>query len=178
MIEHALSLATASGSGAILGLIGNIISASVEKHKYTLDAARGERKDKQDAIKEHSKYFQTTNAHKVKRRIKIWGFEWEIEKTKPRRAINPPFGSSVLLITISYCICTIICFALGDIIIFSQNPTAEPTVSSWFWGFYRSEHSNDTIAVVTFASVGAYMAHFLAFILSAVITGVVPKRQL
>lgn len=176
MIEHALSLATASGSGAILGLIGNMIAASVEKHKYTLEAVQKSDNAEREAIREHAKEFKVSEANKVTRRLKIWGFEWEHNYVAIPKAIDPPFSSSVLLITISYCLCTTICFALGDITVFTQNPTAEPTITSWAWGLYRSEHSNDTVSVVTFASVGTYMAHFLAFILSAVITGVVPKK--
>lgn len=176
MIEHALSLATASGSGAILGLIGNMIASSVEKERIRAEGYRKANQEEREAIHEHSKNFKVSEAHRVVRKFKLGSFEWAHEYTKAPRAINPPFSTDVLLITICYCICTITCFLLGDLVVATQNPTAEPTITSWGWGFYRSEHNDDTISVVTFASVGAYMAHFLAFILSAVITGVVPKK--
>jgi len=177
MLDAALSLATASGGGAILGLIGNWIAGSVEKHRMTLESYRQANQQTIDGIRDHAKEFKVSEANKVIRRLKIWGFEWTHEYTKIPKAINPPFASSVLLIAWTYCACTLVCFLLGDIIVATQNPTAEPTVTTWAWGAWSQQHSNDTISVVTFASVGTYMAHFLAFILSAVITGVVPKRN-
>jgi len=153
MLDAAISLATASGGGAILGLIGNWIASGVEKEKAKFDFALRASKQESESIKEYVKDFKTSEAYKVIRKFKLWGFEYIHEYTKPPKAINPAFASSVLLITWTYCACTLICFLLGDIIVATQNPTAEPTVTTCAWGAWSRQHSNDTISVVTFASV-------------------------
>jgi len=175
MISDAINLVGAAGSGAVLGLIGNLISSGVEKKKLELERERERTQQQIDAINQNKGSFKVDEGGELEDVSYFWGLYRRTGKTRDR-AINPPFYFAILCITWTYCAATITCFLLGDIVVATQNPTAEPTTTSWAWGFFEHSVQNSTIAVVTFASVGSYMAHFLAFVLSAVLTGIVPKK--
>jgi len=91
-------------------------------------------------------------------------------------AVHPPFYFPILLITATYCVCTGICFAAGDIPIATQQFNGEPNEMSIMFGLITRSSSDKTVYILTLAGLGTYFMAPLAFILTSVLTGIVPKR--
>lgn len=89
---------------------------------------------------------------------------------------HPPFYSVIMLLAATYCICTGICFIAGDIPVASQGFRGEPTTTSIALGLYKRVSPDKTVYVLTFAGLGTYFMSPIAFILTSVLTGIVPKR--
>jgi len=176
MVADLLGLVGSAGSGAVLGLAGNMISASVEKKKLEIEARKEETNQTRMAIANATGSYKVDEGAKIETVSYLWGL-YHREGVTRARAISPPFRVCLTLITLTYCLATLTCFLLGDIVIATQNPTGEPVTTSWVWGLHTTTYVDSTISVVTFASVGQSMAYFLSFILSAVFTGIVPKRH-
>lgn len=152
-----LPMLGSAGGGAVLGLVGNAIQARVESKKIELQIE----KEKLNA--------ELARAGVIKD-LQTVQFD---AKGEP---VHPPFYIPILLLTATYSISMLVCFVFGDIVVWTRNPTAEPVVRNYVWGLYSTTIPAGTVYVETFASVGAYMGHFVAFILSAVLTGIVPKK--
>ncbi len=176
MLADMMGIVGSAGAGAVMGLIGNIISAGVEKKKLALAAEKEKTQQMADAINQNSTGYKVDKGGQIETVSYLWGLYYREGITRAR-AISPPFKLCLTLITATYCAATLVCFLLGDIVIATQNPTGEPIVTSWLWGLYSSSHVDSTVSVVTFASVGYGMACFLNFIMAAVFTGIVPKRH-
>jgi len=157
MLESILPMLGSAGGGAVLGLVGNAIQAGVEKKKLELQ------------IEERKFDHELARAGAIKKHQKR-------EFDKDGNVVEPPYYLPILFLTLSYCVAMLICFVFGDIIVWTRNPTADPIVRNYLWGLYSTTIPSGTVYVETFASVGAYMGHFVAFILSAVLTGIVPKK--
>ncbi len=89
---------------------------------------------------------------------------------------HPPFYSVIMLLAATYCVCTGICFVAGDIPVASQGFNAEPNTTSLVFGLFKRSTGDKTVYLLTFAGLGTYFLAPIAFILTAVLTGIVPKR--
>lgn len=174
MIDDIFSMAASAGGGAILGLFTNFIQAGVEKKRIEKDTAIANATRDAKTLKSLGANLNIDRGEPYERIFKLWGFTWIRKGTKPDKPIHPPYASHLLLITTTFCICTLIAYALGDIAIATKSPSADPSV--WKFGPFERIEPNNTVSVVTFASVGVYNTHFLAFIMSAVYTHIIPKR--
>jgi len=140
---------TMMGGHAAAGAILGIISNIIS----------GNAKKQIELEKIRHKYNEQTSEYQVK-----------ISNTKP------PFYFPILLLTTTYCIAVTICFICGDIPIASQGFSTEPTETSIALGLFKRTSPNDQVYLLTFAGLGTYFMSPIAFILTSVFTGIVPKR--
>lgn len=89
---------------------------------------------------------------------------------------HPPFYSVIMLLAATYCLCTLICFLCGDVPVATQSFGAEPTKLELGFGLFKRSESDKTVYLLTFAGLGTYFLSPIAFILTSVLTGIVPKR--
>ena len=144
-----------AGVGAILGLVSNYISSKAQKE---IDLKKQEGMNNAilaGKLQEYQTHFQVD---------------------KKGHAVHPPFYFPVLLITATYCVCVTICFLCGDIPVATQSFNGEPTTTSVLWGLIKRTDGDKTVYILTLAGLGTYFMSPLAFILTAVLAGIVPKR--
>lgn len=91
-------------------------------------------------------------------------------------ALNPPFRIVIFMLAATYCICISICFVCGDLPVATQSFNAKPSSFSFGWGFVEKQTPDRTVYLLTFAGLGTYFLSPIAFILTSVLTGIVPKR--
>jgi hypothetical protein len=174
MFSEAINLVGAAGSGAVLGLLGNLISSGVEKKELDIEA---QRYASESLIKATGNYREPIidNGGEDVEKSYLWGLYSFKGKTRPK-PMPPVFYGLLYLFGAAYCASATYCIVVGDIPVATINPTSEPVTQSILWGLWERSYQPTIVAVQTFASVGQYMFHFIAFILSAVITGAAPKR--
>lgn len=173
MFSDAINLVGASGAGAILGLIGNFISAGIEKKRLEVEASKEQARILAQATGHYREpYIDEGQEVEISY---LWGLYHFSGKTKPK-VLPPVFHNILLVFAVAYSASATYCIMVGDVPVATINPTTEPVTQSILFGLWERSYTPTTVAVQTFASVGQYMFHFIAFILSAVITGAVPKR--
>lgn len=178
MIEHILTLIGASGSGAILGLLGNLIGSRLENKRLDIQKDIEIAKANAQALSKNTESYREPNIDEGQE-VEVnylWGLYKFKGKTRPR-VMRTPFSGLLYILGGAYAASATYSILVGDVPVATINPTTEPIVESWGWGFWERTYTPTIVAVQTFASVGQYMFHFIAFILSAVITGVDPKRS-
>ena len=91
-------------------------------------------------------------------------------------SMHPPFRLIVFLLAFTYCLCVAICFLCGDLPVASQSFNSKPSSFSIGWGFIEKQTPDRTVYLLTFAGLGTYFLSPISFILTSVLTGIVPKR--
>lgn len=155
MIDPVSAVGGSAVSGAVIGLLSNAASAYF-RNKLELERIRWQGRFEQN---EQLKAYQTD--------FKVDG---------RGRAITPPFYLPVLLLTCTYCFAVCICFLCGDIPVASQGFGAEPTETSLAWGLFVRSSTNNEVYLLTLAGLGTYFLSPIAFILTAVLSGIVPRK--
>ena len=176
MFSEAINLVGAAGSGAALGLVGNIIATGIKKKELELEIA----KEQSNAVAKATGNYREPELDKGGEDEEVsylWGLYKFKGKTRPRN-VKPPFYNILYICAFGYVASAAYCIVVGDVPVATINPSTEPIVESYIWGAWQRSYQPTVVAVQTFASVGQYMFHFIAFILSAVITGVNPNARL
>lgn len=169
MFSEAINLVGAAGSGAALGLVGRFISSGVKKKELELEAARIQSETVAKATGNYREPIVEKGGDEVDISY-FWGFYKFKGKTRSR-AVKPALYGLLRIFSIAYSASATYCIVVGDVPVATINPTTEPITQSVLWGVWERSYTPTVVAVQTFASVGQYMFHFIAFILSAVITG-------
>ena len=147
MIDPITSLGASTIGGAVLGLFSNFVKGFFDNQVQLAKIGIQEQQNNNENI---SKY------------------QAQLDGTLP------PFRFHLLLITITYCFCVSICFIFGDVPIatFSLGESATETTVL----FFKRISPDKDVYLVSLASVGFYLLSPMAFILTSVFTGIVPKR--
>ena len=81
------------------------------------------------------------------------------------------------LLAVTICTCMVISFIYPETIIYTLNPEEVPKKLSFLWGIISYERTSSKIIEINAGGVGLMLAYPVVFILSAVCTGVVPRKM-
>jgi len=149
MIDPVTAMGGSAIGGAVLGLLSNAVSGFFSSQISLAKIGAEAQKDNN----EHVLKYQASIANS-----------------------RPPYSSHLMLITATYCFAVAICFLCGDIPVATQGFGGEPTETSIALGLFKRSATDKTVYLLTFAGLGTYFMSPLAFILTSVYTGIVPKR--
>jgi hypothetical protein len=104
----------------------------------------------------------------------LGGYYEKIGKSNPE--INHTLGHVISMLAFTYC-ATILIFALcPGHVIYALDPTDEGQSFSFLWGLLDFQWKPKRIMELTTGGVSLMMAYPVVFILSSVLTGIVPRR--
>ena len=90
---------------------------------------------------------------------------------------SPVYGIAFLSLTVTYCLCAIICFVYPGVELATFHPGAEPGSFSFLFGLFKLQLNNTQVYIITTGGVGYALLHPLAFQIGTVITGINPARK-
>ena len=137
-----------AGSGILGSLFGMVHDAIQGKREYKITRLKLRLKEN-DQIQNHVGGFATSSA----------------------------YSTAFLIITATYCACTIICFIWPDVTILTFNPDDEPRKFSFIWGLISFQIQHTKIYSISTGGVGFSLLHPIAFQIGAVITGINPTKS-
>ena len=147
MIDPITSLGASTVAGAVLGMVSNFVKSFFDNQVALAKIGIEERKQDNEAL--------------AKYQFKLDGSA-------------PPYRFHILLITITYCVAVAICFICGDVPVATFSLAGSSTETTVL--FFKRVSDDKNVYMVSLASVGFYLLSPLAFILTSVFTGIVPKR--
>lgn len=96
-----------------------------------------------------------------------------IGKNNPE--FNHTLGSVIWMLAATYCTCTILCFCFPSVIVYTLDPNEAPRKISFLFLFHY-EWQRTKILELTTGGVGLMLCYPIVFIISSVLTGIVPRR--
>ena len=147
MIDPITSLGASTVAGAVLGMASNFVKSFFDNQVALAKIGIEERKQDNESL--------------IKYQAQIDGS-------------NPPYVFHILCITVTYCLAVAICFICGDVPVATFSLAGSPTETTVL--FFKRVSSDKDVYMVSLASVGFYLLSPLAFILTSVFTGIVPKK--
>jgi hypothetical protein len=147
MIDPITSLGASTIAGAVLGMGSNFVKSFFDNQVALAKIGLEERKQDNESIAKYQAQLDGT---------------------------NPPYFWHILLITATYCFAVAICFSCGDVPVATFSLNSSPTETTLL--FFKRVSDDKNVYMVSLASVGFYLLSPLAFILTSVFTGIVPKR--
>lgn len=149
MIDPVTAMGGSAIGGAVLGLLSNLVTGFFSSQVELAKVGAQSQKDNNEQVNKYQAAI--ANSH-------------------------PPYSIHLLLITATYCLAVAICFFCGDIPVATQGFGGEPTETSLALGLFKRTSPDTTVYLLTFAGLGTYFMSPLAFILTSVFTGIVPRR--
>jgi hypothetical protein len=147
MIDPITSLGASTVAGAVLGMVSNFVKSFFDNQVALAKIGIEERKQDNEAVLKYQAAID--NSH-------------------------PPYRFHIMLITATYCLAVAICFVFGDVPVATFSLEGSPTETTIL--FFKRVSADKDVYMVSLAAVGFYLLSPLAFILTSVFTGIVPKR--
>jgi hypothetical protein len=152
MITELLGLAGSGALGACVGIFSDFVQA---RHERKLAETKLEITRRAQENKQTLDFLQSDT-----------GF-----------ATRPAFSAGFIILTITYCMCCLICFIDPGIELCTFNPDDEPKRFGLLWGLITWERTSTQVYTITTGGVGYALLHPLAFQIGTVITGVNPMGK-
>jgi len=154
MLAELVGFLGTSVGGAIFGQIASIIQSSAD-----LKIAREKRQHEKDLAYSGQ----------------LVSYYASLGKSSPGTA--HALHSVIWLLALTYCACTLACFLWPSAVVYALDPESVPRKISFLFGLFAYDFGTSRHVIeLTTGGVGLMLCYPLVFILSAVCTGIVPKK--
>ena len=95
---------------------------------------------------------------------------------QPDNPVRHKLGYVIWVLATTYCACTLLCFCFPNDIVHTLDPNESPRTVNIFWGLFSWNLAQGKVITITTGGVGLSLCYPIVFILSAVCTGIVPRK--